>query len=67
MPAKSPLEMLYHWESTQPEQIYLQQPVQRQFKSFSWYQVGQQVRRLANALIAQTFPKSRPIALFSKN
>lgn len=64
---KTPLEMLYHWETTQPDAIYLRQPVDGVFHDYSWHETGQQVRRLASALIAQNFDPGSHIAILSKN
>lgn len=64
---KSPLEMLYHWEKTKPEAVYLRQPIDGQFQEYSWYDTGQKVRRLASALIAQNFDQGSHIAILSKN
>lgn len=64
---KTPLEMLYHWEQTRPEAIYLRQPIDGVFHEYSWYDVGQKVRRLASALIAQNFDQGSHIAILSKN
>lgn len=64
---KTPLEMLYHWEQNQPEKIYLRQPVNGVFNEYSWKDVGEKVRRLASALIAQNFDQGSHIAILSKN
>jgi len=64
---KTPLEMLYHWETSHPDKIYLRQPVDGVFQEYSWAQVGQKVRRLASALIAQNFEQGSHIAILSKN
>jgi long-subunit acyl-CoA synthetase (AMP-forming) len=67
MHAKTPLEMLYQWEQTEPDRIYLRQPVNREFREMTWREVGLQVRRLASALIAQNYPAGSHIAILSKN
>ncbi|MEL7401625.1 MAG: AMP-binding protein, partial [Pseudomonadota bacterium] len=64
---KTPLEMLYHWETSAHDKIYLRQPVDGVFQEYSWAQVGQKVRRLASALIAQNFEQGSHIAILSKN
>lgn len=63
----TPLEMLYHWEKTQADKIYLRQPVEGVYHEYSWAEVGQKVRRLASALIAQNFDQGSHIAILSKN
>jgi len=67
MSVKTPLEMLYHWEKTTPDGVYLRQPIDGVFHDFTWAQVGEQVRRIANALIAQNFDQGSHIAILSKN
>lgn len=67
MQIKTPLEMLYHWEATDPQAVYLRQPVNGMFHELTWAQVSEQVRRLASALIAQNFDQGSHIAIFSKN
>ncbi len=67
MSVKTPLEMLYHWEKTTPDAVYLRQPIDGVFHEFTWAQVGDQVRRVANALIAQNYEQGSHIAILSKN
>ena len=63
----SPLEMLYHWEKSTPDKIYLRQPVQGQYKEFTWAKTADQVRRVASELIALNLPSGSHIAILSKN
>lgn len=67
MTIKSPLEMLYHWETNTPERIYLKQPVDGQSKIFSWRDTGEQARRVATELISLNLPQGSHIAIMSKN
>ncbi|MCA6064981.1 AMP-binding protein [Thalassolituus marinus] len=67
MQVKTPLEMLYHWEKTTPDDVYLRQPVDGIFHELSWKQVAEQVRRIASALIAQNYEQGSHIAILSKN
>ncbi|KXI31020.1 AMP-binding protein [Paraglaciecola hydrolytica] len=67
MNTKSPLEMLYHWETTTPERIFLRQPVKGQYKEFSWAQTANQVRRVASELVSLNLPIGSHIAILSKN
>jgi len=64
---KAPLEMFYHWEATTPEQVFLRQPVDQQWREYTWSEVADRVRRLANFIRAQDFPQGSSIALFSAN
>ena len=67
MSTKTPLEMLYHWEKTTPERIFLRQPINGQYKEFSWLETANQVRRVANELLSLNLPKGSHIAILSKN
>ncbi len=67
MSVKTPLEMLYYWEKNTPDAVYLRQPIGGVFYDFTWAQVSDQVRRVANALIAQNFAQGSHIAILSKN
>lgn len=67
MTIKSPLEMLYHWEKNTPDRIYLKQPIDGNYKEFSWQETGQQVRRLASELKLMDLPQGSHIAILSKN
>jgi long-subunit acyl-CoA synthetase (AMP-forming) len=64
---KTPPEMLYHWEDTHPEVVYLKQPIDGVIKDFTWHETAQQVRRVAAGLIALDLPVGTKIALLSKN
>lgn len=64
---KTPLEMLYHWEDTRPEAVYLKQPIDGAIKDFTWRETSQQARRVAAGLIALDLPTGTNIALLSKN
>jgi long-subunit acyl-CoA synthetase (AMP-forming) len=64
---KTPLEMLYYWEDTRAESVYMKQPIDGVIKDFTWRETGQQVRRVAAGLIALDLPGGTNIALLSKN
>jgi long-chain acyl-CoA synthetase len=67
MSLQTPLEMLYHWEDTASQTVYLQQPVDGRIDSFTWQQTADQVRRVAASLIAMDLPTGSHIAILSKN
>jgi len=62
-----PLERFYHWESTKPNEIYLQQPVNDEWIRWTWQEAGNEIRRMAAALKDMKLPVSSHIALISKN
>lgn len=64
---KSPLEMLYQWESTNPDKVYLRQPINDVWHTWTWKQTGDEVRRMAAALRAMNLPPGSNIAMVSKN
>jgi long-subunit acyl-CoA synthetase (AMP-forming) len=67
MSLKTPLEMLYQWEQTHPDTIYLKQPIDGVYKGFTWRETDQQARKVAASLLAMDLPKGSHIAILSKN
>ncbi|WP_339725926.1 AMP-binding protein [uncultured Paraglaciecola sp.] len=67
MSLATPLEMLYHWEETHPDTVYLKQPVDGVVKDFTWRETALQARKVAANLIAMDLPKGSHIAILSKN
>jgi long-chain acyl-CoA synthetase len=63
----TPLEMLYQWNEQVPNRVFLRQPVNGQYKTYTWAQVNDQARRLASALLAQGLAKGDRVAILSKN
>jgi long-chain acyl-CoA synthetase len=63
----TPLEMLYQWHEQVPNRIFLRQPIDGQYKTYTWSQVDDQARRLASALLAQGLVKGDRVAILSKN
>lgn len=64
---KTPIEMVYHWEKTTPERIYLRQPINGVWKDYTWAEVCSQARRLTQALYDLGLQKGDKVALLSKN
>ncbi|MEH6593499.1 MAG: AMP-binding protein [Halioglobus sp.] len=64
---KSPLEMFYQWERETPEQVYLRQPSALVWQEYTWRQVADQVRRIANFLRGKDYPQGSRIAIWSAN
>ncbi len=63
----TPLDMLQQWESKQPDAVYLRQPIDRILHTWTWSEVGDEVRRMAAALKALGLPEGSKVALLSKN
>jgi long-chain acyl-CoA synthetase len=64
---KSPLEMLYHWERTSPDKLYLRQPINGEWHKWSWKESAEQVRKMAAYLKSLDLPDNSKVALLSKN
>lgn len=66
--ADLPLQSLYRWESTQPQQVYLSQPLGNGLvDEITWGEAANQVRRMAAWLQAQNWPEGSKIAILGKN
>jgi long-subunit acyl-CoA synthetase (AMP-forming) len=64
---KSPLEMLYHWETNHPNDVYLRQPINGKVRNFTWAEVGQEVRQVAAGIKSLALDPGSRICIFSKN
>ena len=63
----SPLSTFYKWEATQPDAMYLRQPVNGTWHTYSWRECGEQVRRMAAYLRSLNYAPGSKIAILSKN
>lgn len=63
----TPLEMLYQWNEQVPNRIFLRQPINGEYKTYTWAEVNDQARRLAAALLAQGLEKGDRVAILAKN
>jgi long-chain acyl-CoA synthetase len=63
-----PLQRFFHWERTQPQRIFLTQPLGNgQVRTMTWREAGDEARRMAAYLIAQGWPAGSNIAILGKN
>ena len=67
MPASSPLAQFLKWEKEIPQDVFLRQPVNGAWKTWTWQQAGNDARRLAAGLHAQGLQKGDHVAILSKN
>lgn len=67
MTAHSPLDMFLHWEREIPNHIFLRQPIQGQYTTWTYRQAGQEIRKIASGLKSLNYPPASNIALLSKN
>ena len=63
----SPLDMFYHWESTTPDKVFLRQPIDGVWHTWTWQEAGMEIRKMAAALQAIRLPLHSHIGLVSKN
>ena len=64
---QTPLERFYHWEKEAPEKIFLRQPFGGIWKTYTYRQAGQEIRKIAMAIHALDLVPGSKIALLSKN
>lgn len=62
-----PLDMLYRWEKEVPDMVYMRQPINGQWKEWTWKQTGEEVRKMAAYLKSLNYEPGSKIALISKN
>jgi long-chain acyl-CoA synthetase len=63
--ASTPLEKFCHWEKTMPQNIFLRQPINGIWKTWTYQQAGKEVRAIAAALSG--LPPKSNVAILSKN
>ncbi|MBJ2130460.1 AMP-binding protein [Alteromonas sp. IB21] len=63
----SPLSMLYHWEKSRGDDVFLTQPIKGEYHDFTWKQVAEQARKVAARLREMNYPAGSRIGIFSKN
>lgn len=61
------LEKFYQFEKEQPHRVFLSEPVQGVAQQHSWQQAGQQIRKMAAALLQLQLPARSRIAIIGKN
>ncbi len=61
----SPLQKFFHWEKTTPQNIFFRQPINKEWKTWTYQEAGKEIRILASAFSA--FPSKSKIAILSKN
>lgn len=64
---ETPLTAFYVWERQTPERTFLRQPVSDDWKTWTYQQAGDEIRRIAAALLALNLPPQSNIAILSKN
>jgi len=59
--------MLYHWENTNPDKVFLKQPIDNTWHAWTWKQVAAETRQLAAAIRSLDLPPQSNIVILSKN
>lgn len=67
MTASSPLDQFLKWEKEIPNDIFLRQPFDGEWKSWTWAQAGEEARKIAQGLKSLGLPEKTHIAVISKN
>lgn len=67
MTASSPLQKFLYWEKEIPDNIFLRQPINGIWKTWTWAEAGNECRRIATALHAMGIQPKSHIAILSKN
>ena len=63
----TPLDALLHWEKHRANEVYLRQPINGTFHEFTWSQVADQTKRIAQALQSLGLAPGDKIAILAKN
>ena len=67
MEKKALIQYFYEREKTSPDSPFLNQPFGDNWEMYTWGQVGQMARKVANYILQQGLPKGSKIGLVSKN
>ena len=63
----SPLDYFLKWEASQPDKTFLRQPINGQWRTWTWSEAGNECRRMAAALADSNLAPGSHIAILSKN
>jgi long-subunit acyl-CoA synthetase (AMP-forming) len=67
MEYRLPIEQFIHTVSQRPNDIYLHQPRNREWTTYTWAEVDDQVRRIASGFLAQGLQPGDKVAIIAKN
>ena len=62
-----PLDRVYHWEQTRPDEVFLTQPMNGVARDWTWAKTMDEARRVANHLLSKNWPPGSHIVIYSKN
>lgn len=63
----SPIDQFIFWEKTTPDALFLRQPVSNQWKTWTYGEAGNEIRRAASGLLKLNLPAQSNVAILSKN
>lgn len=63
----SPLQQFLKWEKEVAQDVFLRQPINGEWQTWTYQQAGDEARRLAAGLLALNLPARSNVALLSKN
>jgi len=63
----SPIEQFISWEQKTPDAIFLRQPFNEEWKTWTYAQAGNEIRRVATGLLKCNLPTGSKVAILSKN
>jgi long-chain acyl-CoA synthetase len=64
---QTPLDAFLYWEKQAPNQIFLKQPINGKYVTYTYAEAGIEIRKIASVLKSFNFPERSHIALLSKN
>jgi long-chain acyl-CoA synthetase len=65
--ALTPLEQFLKWEKENPDRIFLRQPINGVWKTWTWAQAGKEAKRIAQGFYSLGLKQKDHIAILSKN
>jgi len=67
MPANNLVHMFLKWERETPNNLFFRQPISGVWRTWTYQQAGEEIRKVASALQALNLPERSNIAILSKN
>jgi long-chain acyl-CoA synthetase len=67
MIASTPLKEFLRRESEIPNEVFLRQPINGEWKTYTWKEAGEECRKIASGILAMGLNPGDKIALLSKN
>ncbi|MBS1486132.1 MAG: AMP-binding protein [Bacteroidetes bacterium] len=65
--AGTPLQQFLKWEKEMASRVFLRQPVNGQWREWTFGQAGEEIRKIANGLLSLNMPAHSNVAILSKN